>query len=180
MVRKVAAQLFDDLAGIHEWSIVHRDVKGSNLLFCDRERRFKLIDFGAACDVVSRINYSESLQPFDPKHCPPEAPPAEGGLVLRSGGRFDVFSAGLLLVQMCFPPHRSDDGIVAFKRSLAQQHEWKLQAWRESVEGSAAYDPGFRLLDRNGGWELLRRCLKRRPGDRISSAKAAASGFCRA
>ena len=60
------------------------------------------VDFGAACDLFSRTNYDPTLQVFDPKFGPPEAPPAQGGLVPGAGGRFDVFSAALLIIQMCF------------------------------------------------------------------------------
>ena len=112
-IRKIASQIFRNLADVHSWGIVHRDIKGENMIFAESERRFKIIDFGVACDLLSRTNYDPNLQPFDPKFSPPEAPPAEGGLVLSSGGRFDVFSAGLLIVQMCFRAYRSDSGMCA-------------------------------------------------------------------
>ena len=50
------------------------------------------------------------LQVFDPEFGPPEADlwkrsnGEEGGFVIGAGGKFDVFSAGLLVMQMCFPP----------------------------------------------------------------------------
>ena len=42
IVRKITSQVFRNLAGIHKWNIVHRDVKGANLILAEREKRFKL------------------------------------------------------------------------------------------------------------------------------------------
>ena len=177
LIRRITSQLFHDLAGIHEWNVVHRDVKGANLILSEKERRFKLIDFGAACDLVSKTNYDPKLQVFDPCYAPPEAPPDEGGLVLSAGGRFDVFSAGLLLVQMCFPACKGNDGIKRFQRAL-RLNDYSLSKWRRSVEHIPAYATGFRILDRHGGFSLLEGCLQQRPHSRISSAAAARSRFC--
>lgn len=163
--------------------MVHRDVKGENLILSEKERRFKLIDFGVACDLVSRTNYDEDLNCFDPSYCPPEASGSgalgEGGLVVAAGGRFDVFSAGLLVVQMCFPQYRSDKGIARFKQSL-RGSGWNLREWRQAVEGDRSFEDGFKVLDRNGGMALLEGCLREDPKRRITSAAAASSGFCRA
>ena len=41
---------------------VHRDVKGANLILAEREKRFKLLDLGAACDLFTRVNYDPQLQ----------------------------------------------------------------------------------------------------------------------
>ena len=178
LTRKLTSQLFDNLAGIHGWDVVHRDIKGANLILSESARRIKIIDFGAACDLFSRTNLDSTLQVFDPSYCPPEAPPSEGGLVASAGGRFDVFSAGLVLVQMCFPQYRSAKGIAAFKKSLDLQ-DWQLKKWREAVEGNPGYAEGFEILDAAGGFGLLEACLRRDPNRRISSAAAARHGFCR-
>ena len=71
LIRKITAQLFQNLAGIHSWSVVHRDVKGANLILAEKARRFKLLDFGAACDLFSGTNYNPKLQVFDPGTPPP-------------------------------------------------------------------------------------------------------------
>ena len=184
MIRKIAGQLFSNLAGIHAWSVVHRDVKGENLILDEAARRFKLLDFGAACDLFSRTNYDPTLQVFDPTYGPPEctvlqAQRGEGGLVPSAGGKFDVFSAGLLLVQMCFPPYRSSSGLQQFKKTLAAC-DYDLDRWREAAEQRRENAEGFALLDKHGGMPLLKGCLRRDPNQRISAAAAAASGFCRA
>jgi len=178
VIRKISRQIFSNLAGLHKWNVVHRDIKGSNLILAERERAFKLIDFGAAIDLVSLTNYDPNLQVFDPSYGPPEATPGEGGIVLSEGGKFDVFSAGLLVVQMCFPPFRSDNGIKRFKKML-EACDWDLREWRTTVEDVAGYQDGFEILDKYGGFGLLTGCLKQEPSKRISAAGAAGSGFCR-
>jgi len=179
VIRRITAQVFQNLASIHNWNVVHRDVKGANLVLAEKNRRFKLIDFGAAVDLVSLTNFDPFLSVFDPSYGPPEAPPDEGGLVLSAGGKFDVFSAALLVIQMCFPAYKSDDGIKRFKRDLAA-YDWDLRDWRDSVEGSAGFEEGFEILDKYGGFKLLQGCLRRTPSSRISASAAAGSGFCRA
>lgn len=181
VVRKITGQIFRALAGIHGWSVVHRDIKGENLILSLKDKRFKLIDFGVACDLATKTNYRSDLQPFDPSYCPPEAPPENkggaGGIVISAGGKFDVFSAGLLLAQMAFPSLRSDQGIKGFKKAIAD-YEYDLDAWRETKEGSSGFAAGFELLDANDGWTLLKGCLREAPGSRISSSAAASSKFC--
>jgi len=177
LVRKIASQLFGNLAGIHYWNVVHRDIKGSNLVLAEKGRRFKLIDFGAAIDLVSKTNYDKDLQVFDPLYGPPEAPPENGGLQLSAKGKFDVYSAALVVLQMCFPAYR-DSGIKRFQFTLAKQG-YDLRAWREEAEGYNGFEEGFRILDQSGGFQMLEGCLQYDPNDRISSAAAASSGFCR-
>jgi len=183
LIRKMAGQVFGALAGIHSWSVVHRDVKGANLVLSEREKRFKLIDFGAACDTASGTNYDPRIQVFDKEFGPPEADlykatnGQEGGFVVGAGGKFDVYCAGLLVLQMCFPPLRGPNGVKRFKAAIVN-YDYDLAAWRESVEGTKGYEEGVEILDKNGGWKLLAGCLKESPGQRISSSAAAASGFC--
>lgn len=57
---------------IHQSGFVHRDVKPSNLIFAEAERRFKLIDLGAAADLRTGINYVPEESILDPNYCPPE------------------------------------------------------------------------------------------------------------
>eukprot|EP00966_Prymnesium_polylepis_P056916 1317742-Prymnesium_polylepis.1 len=185
LIRKVASQIFGALANIHGWNVVHRDVKGANLVLAERQRRFKLIDFGAAVDTVSRTNYNAKLQVFDPDFGPPEADlwkssgGQEGGFVIGTAGKFDVFCAGLLVMQMCFPALRSASAIKNFKKALYAE-DYDLSAWREKATGFRGYEDGIEILDTYGGWKLLEGCLREEPGERISASAAAASGFCRA
>ena len=48
--------------------------QGENLLFSEKEGRFKLIDFGGACDLVTKTNYREDLQASHPRLKPTPNP----------------------------------------------------------------------------------------------------------
>ena len=178
VIRKISSQVFKGLSNVHKRKIVHRDVKGANLILSEKDGGFKLIDFGVACEVSGKkVNYREDLQPHDPSYCPPEAVPAEGGLVLSAGGAFDVYSAALLMIQMLFPNTRDDQAIKRFKSTL-DVFEYDLDAWRESLQGVSQYARGFEILDAFDGWEVLKGCLKAEPGKRMSAQKAAGSRWC--
>lgn len=66
---------------------------------------------------------------------------------------------------------------MQFKKTLAAV-EYDLDKWREAAELRKENELGFQILDKYGGMALLKGCLKREPGQRISSASAASSGFC--
>ncbi|KAK2997426.1 hypothetical protein RJ639_025676, partial [Escallonia herrerae] len=89
--------------------------------------------------------------------------------------RFDIYSAGLIFLQMAFPALRSDSSLIQFNRQL-KRSEYDLVAWRKTVEPRASTDlrRGFELLDLDGGigWELLTSMVRYKAGQR-TSAKAA-------
>ena len=74
----------------------------------------------------------------------------EGGFVVGAGGKFDVYCAGLLVLQMCFAPLRGPNGVKRFKAAIVN-YDYDLAAWRESVEGTKGYEEGVEILDKNGG-----------------------------
>ena len=94
-----------------------------------------------------------------------------------AGGKFDVYSAALLVMQMCFPSYRGNSGIKIFRKSL-EANDGQLKRWREAVENAPQFQEGLSILDERGGFALLDACLKREPGSRISSAAATRSAFC--
>ena len=57
---------------LHNAGVVHRDVKPLNLILSESERRFKLIDLGAAADLRNGTNYAPDESILDPSYCPPE------------------------------------------------------------------------------------------------------------
>ena len=68
VIRKISSQVFKGLSNVHKRKIVHRDVKGANLILSEKDGGFKLIDFGVACEVSGKkVNYREDLQPHDPR-----------------------------------------------------------------------------------------------------------------
>lgn len=68
----VMAQIFQSLMDVHAAGLVHRDVKPANIVFAESERRFKLIDLGAAADLRTGTNYKPQETILDPLYCPPE------------------------------------------------------------------------------------------------------------
>ena len=57
---------------MHSAGLVHRDVKPTNIIFAEGERRFKLIDLGACADLRTGTNYIPDESILDPTYCPPE------------------------------------------------------------------------------------------------------------
>lgn len=62
VIRTISGQVFANLAGIHSWSIVHRDVKGGNLILAERERRFKFSAPRCAARAPQPAPQAESSQ----------------------------------------------------------------------------------------------------------------------
>ena len=76
-MQRYAAALTPSLAAarpqaLHNAGVVHRDVKPLNLVLAEAERRFKLIDLGAAADLRNGTNYAPDESILDPSYCPPE------------------------------------------------------------------------------------------------------------
>jgi serine/threonine protein kinase len=69
------------MQALHNAGVVHRDVKPLNLVLAERERRFKLIDLGAAADLRNGTNWAPDESILDPSYCPPEqcAAPVDSG-----------------------------------------------------------------------------------------------------
>ncbi|KAF5180853.1 Serine/threonine protein kinase, partial [Thalictrum thalictroides] len=89
--------------------------------------------------------------------------------------RFDIYSTGLIFLQMAFPSLRTDSNLIQFNRQL-KRCDYDLEAWRNSVEPRANPElrRGFEMLDLDGGkgWELLT-SMVRYKARRRTSAKAA-------
>ena len=63
---------FAGVQALHSAGLVHRDVKPMNIIFAERQKRFKLIDLGACADLRSGTNYIPDESILDPVYCPPE------------------------------------------------------------------------------------------------------------
>lgn len=195
VIRMAMLHLLECVKACHDTGIVHRDVKPENLLLAEGVRRFKLIDFGAAADLRVGINYVPNQYLLDPRYAPPEqyimsaqtprAPPQPVAALLspilwRLNGpdKFDMYSAGITLLQMAFPPLRSDNGLINFNKVLGERYDWDLEAWRRSVEkkGGKEWKQGFETLDAlgGGGWDLAVNLVKREPSDRLTASGALA------
>ncbi|KAG8086308.1 hypothetical protein GUJ93_ZPchr0010g7446 [Zizania palustris] len=89
--------------------------------------------------------------------------------------RFDIYSLGLIFLQMAFPSLRTDSSLIQFNRQL-KRCNYDLEAWRNLVEPRATPElrRGFDILDLDGGigWELLTSMVRYKARQR-TGAKAA-------
>ncbi|KAK9809673.1 hypothetical protein WJX73_003046 [Symbiochloris irregularis] len=191
-VRLVLQQVLEALRACHDTGIVHRDIKPQNVIMSTKDNRAKLIDLGAAADLRVGINYVPSEFLLDPRYAPPQqyimststprAPPLPVAALLspvlwklNCPDRFDMYSVGILALQLAFPSLRTDDKLIAFRKRL-ESLGFDLQAWRKWYERRNAREAaeGFEMLDLDDGvmWDLCKQLMAYKPGDRISSSKA--------
>ncbi|KAK7275194.1 hypothetical protein RIF29_16303 [Crotalaria pallida] len=197
IIQTIMRQLLFALDSLHSIGIVHRDIKPQNIIFSEGSRTFKIIDLGAATDLRVGINYIPKEFLLDPRYAAPEqyimstqTPSAPSAPVatalspvlwqLNLPDRFDIYSAGLIFLQMAFPSLRSDNALIQFNRQL-KRCDYDLVAWRKSVEPRCGADlrRGFELLDLDGGigWELLTSMVRYKARQRLSAKAALAHPF---
>ena len=195
VLRLVFQQLLETVAACHKIGICHRDVKPQNCIFSAVDRRVKLIDFGAAADLRIGINYVPNQYLLDPRYAPPEqyvmsaqtpkAPSAPVAALLspilwrlNNPDRFDMWSAGITLLQLAIPPLRSDTTLVNFNKQLESRYNWDLRAWRAAAEWKLGKEwrDGLATLDAlgGGGWDLVVNLVQYEPINRISAVAALA------
>ncbi|ERN05496.1 hypothetical protein AMTR_s00007p00257360 [Amborella trichopoda] len=192
IIQTIIGQVLFALDGLHSTGIVHRDIKPQNIIFSEEDRIFKIIDLGAAADLRVGINYIPKEFLLDPRYAAPEqyimstqTPSAPSAPVatalspvlwqLNLPDRFDIYSTGLIFLQMAFPSLRTDSSLIQFNRQL-KRCGYDLVEWRKTMEPRASPElrRGFELLDLDGGigWELLL-SMVRYKARRRTSAKAA-------
>ncbi|XP_047321463.1 serine/threonine-protein kinase STN7, chloroplastic [Impatiens glandulifera] len=197
IIQTIIRQLLFALDGLHSTGIVHRDIKPQNIIFSEGSRTFKIIDLGAATDLRVGINYIPKEFLLDPRYAAPEqyimstqtpsAPSAPVATVLSPvlwqlnlPDRFDIYSTGLIFLQMAFPCFRSDSSLIQFNRQL-KRCDYDLVSWRKTVEPRASPDlrRGFELLDLDGGigWELLTSMVRYKARQRLSAKAALAHPY---
>mmetsp|Transcript_30855 Transcript_30855/g.49644 ORF Transcript_30855/g.49644 Transcript_30855/m.49644 type:complete len:686 (+) Transcript_30855:819-2876(+) len=195
IIQRIMEQILSGLKACHSTGIVHRDIKPQNFIVSQRDKRVKLIDLGAAADLRIGINYVPNEFLLDPRYAPPQqyimstrtpkAPPAPIAVFLSPvlwqmnyPDRFDIYSAGMSMLQMVFAPLRSDNALIVFNRRMRKEFKYDLQKWRKA-ERSKLYQEGFEILDANGGagWDLLRNLLSFEPKERPSAAEALGHPF---
>ncbi|XP_043701407.1 serine/threonine-protein kinase STN8, chloroplastic [Telopea speciosissima] len=175
IIKQIMRQIITSLKKIHDTGIVHRDVKPANLVVTKRGQ-IKLIDFGAAADLRIGKNYVPNRGLLDPDYCPPELyvlpeetpyPPPEPIAAflspilwqLNSPDLFDMYSAGIILLQMAIPSLRSTAGLKNFNSEI-KKVEYDLKKWREVTR----LRPDLRLLDLDSGrgWDLATKLISER------------------
>lgn len=95
MVRKYTLQVLEGLEYLHENRIVHRDIKGANVL-ADSAGNVKLADFGASkrLQTIKTMTGFKSVQ-GTPYWMSPEVINGDG-----YGRKSDIWSVGALVVEM--------------------------------------------------------------------------------
>lgn len=175
IIKSIMRKILKGADKLHSLGIVHRDIKPENLLLTVNGD-IKIIDFGAACDMCTGINFNPLYGMLDPRYSPPEelvmpqnfprAPaPAVAALLSPLAwfyGRpdlFDSYSIGVMLLQMSIPQLRSNANAKLLNNDI-RNAECDLQAWRDGK--GFRYD--YSLLDRNGGagWDLACKLIRNR------------------
>jgi serine/threonine protein kinase len=112
----LGAQLADTLAYAHGLSVVHRDVKPSNILI-DKEGNARLTDFGIARLLTDTVRHTGTgLTLGTAAYLSPEQ--VNGG---DAGPPSDIYSLGLVLIES-LTGTRAYDGASAVETALARLH----------------------------------------------------------
>ncbi len=90
-------QMLRLLAYIHSHRLIHRDIKPQNIILCQTDRRFVLVDFGAVKDlnpveVLARNDISQSIG--TPGFAPPEQ------LANRTVYASDIYALGMTCIDL--------------------------------------------------------------------------------
>ena len=194
-------QLFRNLNTIHRAGLVHRDIKPHNLVLTHSKTgdissdppKFKLIDLGACACFRTGMNFAPDETIMDPKYAPPEeflipsddSPDIRklfGPVALAAGSaawlkhkpdRFDMYSAGVVMMQLALPSLRTNSGLVTFNKSL-KRFGYDLFLWRDANKGQLSRSKTVVLDAGDGaGWDLARQLLRPRAYDEDAEVAAA-------
>nr|XP_029153453.1 serine/threonine-protein kinase STN8, chloroplastic-like [Arachis hypogaea] len=188
IIKQIMRQMIISLKKIHDSGIVHRDIKPANLVVT-KQGQIKLIDFGSATDLRIGNNYVPNFTPLDPDYCPPELyvlpeettslPPEPVASFrspilwqLKSPDLFDMYSAGIILLQMAIPTLRSKSALKNFNLEL-RNCGFDLKKCRSFTR--SRFD--FRILDGDSGrgWDLATKLISKRDSPASGCLSAAAT-----
>jgi hypothetical protein len=79
----------------------------------------------------------------------------------HSPDRFDIYSAGLVLMQLAIPQLRSDRGLLAFNEAI-KKADYDLEAWRAASRHGFAKHNAVLDADDGAGWKLAAAMLRKR------------------
>jgi len=152
IVRNYTRQLLRALAYCHRMNVIHRDIKGKNILL-DTEGNVKLADFGSAKivdDVITpsapSVNYS-----YTPLWVAPEV------MTGKYNSKVDIWSLGCVVIEMAA-------GKEPWSERKFENHVQAL--YHIGKEGALPQFPASLSAD---GADFLRLCLTRDPARRPSA-----------
>lgn len=123
-VAEVFSQVALTLGAIHSQGVLHRDIKGSNILIRASDGQPVLVDFGSGDHTCTPPLTQNSLPPGTPSHRSPEAlrfwtrGPREPGSRYRFAPTDDLYSLGLVLYEVLtggfpYPAHLPPTALLA-------------------------------------------------------------------
>jgi serine/threonine-protein kinase len=126
-VLRLARQMADALAAVHEMGMVHRDIKAANvMLVSGEEEQAKLIDFGFAKVPMDRLELSREDDPLAEENISEDtvfgtihylAPEAMKGMTALDA-RSDLYALGIIMYEMLTGtrPFDGDSYPIIFKQ----------------------------------------------------------------
>jgi len=177
-------QLLENTEKLHQAWLVHRDMKPANVILSEAEGRLKFVDLGAMADMRRGTNYVPDESLLDPLYCAPEqfvlpvdspniaAQPTPVALATSSmlwrrhaPQLFDMYSLGIILLQISVPTFRADAGLRRFAQGF-ERCEYDLAKWREQYGRKLrASDTAVLDAEDGAGWELMGDLLRPRDLD---------------
>jgi len=157
--RQVIADVLSALTHIHRHGVVHRDVKGPNILLAD-DGQAVLADFGIAAFVDDKASMSKRCG--TPGYTAPEVLPSEP----LYGIKVDSFSAGVVLYSMICGriPFEGNDAAAVLRNTIRCQVSFDGHSEFSQVSGPCK--------------EFILQLLQKKPRNRLSAEEAVSQLWC--
>lgn len=150
-ILSIIRQIAQALAIVHEFGVIHRDVKPGNIILTD-DMVLKLTDFGIARIDTSELTITREIL-GSPAYMSPEA--FENSV--RSDARSDIFSLGVIAYELL-------TGVKPFHGETIGEmmNAIKFQRPIEPLKINSSIPPGLQ--------DILAKMLAKKPEERFSSA----------
>jgi serine/threonine-protein kinase len=152
---KIASLICEALQHMHDYGVIHRDLKPQNVMICC-DGTIRIMDFGIARDVTSRriTRVGNSTSMGTPDYMAPEQVKGK-----RADKRTDIYNLGALLYELL-------TGVVPF------QNDNPWAALNARVTGDPVAPRKLNPEVSAQAEEIVLRALQREPADRYPSAAA--------
>ncbi|CUA69587.1 hypothetical protein RSOLAG22IIIB_08594 [Rhizoctonia solani] len=161
----LCAQLISAVAYLHKNSVIHGDIKSSNVLICDKGE-VKIMDFGVSIMDQNQIKFTVTSASHGTQRW--QAPEI---LLGKTGStkQGDMYALGMTLTEIYTGeyPYGSID--------------WNVQVMIKIISGQLRPPRPVRLpLDQRGNklWNLIEQCWVGQPDDRLTSYQALNQIMC--